>query len=77
MVNLSERYSPLLLRGLIIHPGNPLQFDFILDQGEEHLNPLAMKESSQHLVNYFLASLAIPHKDLWVNLSPVEKGPSF
>ena len=32
------------------------------------------KEEYKSLVKYFLASLAIPDDDQWVNLSPYEKG---
>ena len=32
-----------------------------------------MKKEGERLIKYFLASLAIPEKDLWVNLSPYEK----
>ena len=32
-----------------------------------------LKEESTKLIKYFLASLTIPEKDLWVNLSPYEK----
>jgi len=29
-----------------------------------------LKDESRKLIKYFLASLTIPEKDLWVNLSP-------
>ena len=32
-----------------------------------------LKQESTKLIKYFLASLTIPEKDLWVNLSPYEK----
>ncbi|MBF0489700.1 MAG: protein kinase [Candidatus Omnitrophica bacterium] len=32
-----------------------------------------MKQESTKLIKYFLASLTIPEKDMWVNLSPYEK----
>ncbi len=32
-----------------------------------------LKQQSTKLIKYFLASLTIPEKDLWVNLSPYEK----
>ncbi|MBF0594070.1 MAG: glycogen/starch synthase, partial [Candidatus Omnitrophica bacterium] len=72
MVNPSETFSPALLRGLVVHPDKPLQFDFIVDHGENQLNGEALTAESQSLVNYFLASLTVAQKDLWVNLSPVE-----
>ena len=48
-----------------------MRFDFILDVGDGS-KPFLREESSK-LIKYFLASLTIPEKDLWVNLSPYEK----
>lgn len=73
-VNLSPAFKPVLIKGLKIHPENPFLFDFIVDSGDEKLSAEDFQKTSQRLVNYFLASLAVPEKDLWVNLSPVEKG---
>ena len=36
-------------------------------------NADALKQEATRLIKYFLASLTIPEKDLWVNLSPYEK----
>ncbi len=33
----------------------------------------SLKQESTRLIKYFLASLTVPEKDLWVNLSPYEK----
>ena len=38
-----------------------------------HLSPNELKVEATKLIKYFLASLTIPEKDLWVNLSPYEK----
>ena len=73
LVGTSQAFSPSLLKGMIVHPDKPLQFDFIVDHGDSLLTGDAFKGESQRLVNYFLASLTIPQDDLWVNLSPVEK----
>ena len=72
-VDLSPAFEPILIKGLRVHPENPFIFDFIVDPGNEKLNADDLKKRSQRMVNYFLASLAVPEKDLWVNLSPVEK----
>ncbi|NTV30139.1 MAG: glycogen synthase [Candidatus Omnitrophica bacterium] len=69
----SPAFTPPLLRGMVIHPESPLQFDFIADPGDEPAGQDVLSMEYQRLINYFLASLAIPQKDLWVNLSPVEK----
>ncbi len=73
MVRLSPDFSPALLKGLKVHPEDPFQFDFILDKGESQLADEALKDESNKLIKYFLASLTVPEGDLWVNLSPYEK----
>ncbi len=73
MVRLSPEFSPPILKGIKVHPDNPLRFDFILDPGNGPLIDDTVKEESSKLIKYFLASLTIPEKDLWVNLSPYEK----
>jgi len=69
MVHLSPPMNPPMLKGLKVHPNDPLTFDFILDRGD---GPFSKTESSQ-LIKYFLSGLTIPENDLWVNLSPYEK----
>ncbi len=80
MVSLSPAFEPVLIKGLKVHPENPFRFDFIVDTGSPDSLPLVgraregdLKEQSSKLIKYFLASLTIPEKDLWVNLSPYEK----
>ena len=73
MVGLSSEFNPPLLKGIKVHPDNPFRFDFILDKGDSQLNNDQIKNESSRLIKYFLASLTIPEKDLWVNLSPYEK----
>jgi len=73
MVHLSPPLDPPMLKGIKVHPDNPFRFDFILDKGDSQLTNDALKDESSKLIKYFLASLTIPEKDLWVNLSPYEK----
>ena len=73
MVHLSPEFTPPILKGIKVHPDNPFRFDFILDKGDSQLSNDALKDESRKLIKYFLASLTIPEKDLWVNLSPYEK----
>ena len=73
LVNLSPSYTPAHLQGLKVHPDNALQFDFFIHKGEGNLTEAQKKEEYAKLVKYFLASLTIPDKDQWVNLSPYEK----
>ena len=79
MVRLSPEYNPPILKGLKVHPENPFRFDFILDKGDgydrhpehsEGSHQEQLKIEATKLIKYFLASLTIPEKDLWVNLSP-------
>ncbi len=72
-VSLSANYAPVILKGVKIHPENPLLFDFIVDNGDIGLKGEALTKETTPLVKYFLASLAVPKRDLWVNLSPYEK----
>jgi DnaJ-domain-containing protein 1 len=72
-VSLSPEYNPLILKGLKVHPDNPFRFDFILDQGDSLFQQGPFKTEAARLIKYFLTSLTIPDKDLWVNLSPYEK----
>ena len=73
MVHLSPPMNPPMLKGIKVHTDNPFRFDFILDKGDSNQNNAQLKEESSKLIKYFLASLTIPEKDLWVNLSPYEK----
>jgi len=70
-VDLSPEYDPPVLKGIKVNPANPLNFDFILDQGDSSVP--SVRSTATRLIKYFLASLTIPEKDLWVNLSPYEK----
>ena len=72
MVSLSNAFMPAHLMGITIHPDNALQFDFLIHKGDGQLDGLHKRQEYQKLVKYFLASLAIPDHDQWVNLSPYE-----
>lgn len=70
MVHLSPEFTPAYLKGIVIHPENALKFDFIIYRGDKELTDSQKKEEYTKLTKYFLASLAIPDDDQWVNLSP-------
>lgn len=72
-VYLTQTFNPILIKGLTIHPDNPLEFDFIIHPGDQSVPTEEFKNESQKLIKYFLAALTVPEKDMWVNLSPVEK----
>ncbi|MBI4309731.1 MAG: aldo/keto reductase, partial [Candidatus Omnitrophica bacterium] len=74
LTSMSPRYVPLLVKGIKVNPKNPLEFDFIMDTGEQgNRDETTFKEEASKLIKYFLASLTVPEQDLWVNLSPYEK----
>ncbi|MBF0486114.1 MAG: methyltransferase domain-containing protein [Candidatus Omnitrophica bacterium] len=68
-IALSQSFNPPILKGLKVYADNPLKFDFIMDAGEDAVS----SQAASRLIKYFLASLTVPEKDLWVNLSPYEK----
>ncbi|MEI7998600.1 MAG: hypothetical protein WCH62_03740, partial [Candidatus Omnitrophota bacterium] len=82
-VHLSPEFNPPILKGIKVHMDNPFQFDFILDKGDslsqenggegKGVGQEQLKVEATKLIKYFLASMTIPEKDLWVNLSPYEK----
>ncbi len=57
---------PPVLRGMIVHPEDPLAFDFVLDEGDSAMNEVDMTAESAKLIKYFLTSLTLPEDDLWV-----------
>ncbi len=73
MVSLSSAYDPAYLKGIVIHPENALKFDFLVYRGNGNLTTQQKQTEYNKLIKYFLASLAVPDKDQWVNLSPYEK----
>lgn len=73
MLGVSPIYTPALLNGLTIDPQDPMHFEFIITPGDSTLSGDALKQESQKLVRYFLTSMTVPEKDLWVNLSPFER----
>jgi len=73
MVGLSPAYQPVIIKGLTVHKDNPFLFDFIVDAGQDKMSGGPLKKEGEKLIKYFLASLAIPDKDVWVNLSPYER----
>ncbi|MBF0619317.1 MAG: hypothetical protein HQL19_04035 [Candidatus Omnitrophica bacterium] len=75
MVMPTAAFAPVMMKGIQIHPDDPLLFDFVMDTGKSGLkvDGAAFKDASQKLIKYFLAALTIKESDLWVNLSPYEK----
>lgn len=75
MLAQTQPYIPVMLKGLRVYPGQPLRFDFMVDPGQSGLavSGAGFRGEAQKLVKYFLAALTLRERDLWVNLSPVER----
>ncbi len=72
-ISLSPEFTPANLKGMFIHSDNALQFDFLIQRGDLPLTAEQKQAEYKKLIKYFLASLAIPDENQWVNLSPYEK----
>ena len=66
-VSLSPQFTPAYLKGIVIHPKDPFKFDFIIYRGDKPLSDAQKREEYTKLTKYFLASLAIPDEDQWVD----------
>jgi hypothetical protein len=60
--------TSIQMTGITVHPENPLQLDFIVNDNSAVFSQELLKIESEKLVKYFLASLTVPEKDMWVNL---------
>lgn len=69
----STAFTPVLLRGVVVHPDKPLDLDFLIDSGQDSILQPYIQQQSERLVRYFLAALTVPEDSIWVNLSPYEK----
>lgn len=72
MVSSSGSFAPALVKGMVIHPEQPLNFEFIVDSGNDAVDPANIAQEGEKIAKYFLAALTVPENDLWVNLSPFE-----
>ncbi len=73
-VGLTEVYTPAHMWGMAMHPNDPFKFDFLMHRGDTALTADEKKFEYTKLIKYFLAALATPDTDQWVNLSPYEQG---
>ncbi len=72
MVLLSPAFTPTTIKGMVLDPKNPFKIDFIINRGQAALTPFEKQEEYARLIKYFMASLAVPDDQQWVNLSPYE-----
>jgi hypothetical protein len=69
LLPLSQAYSFPVMKGVKFDPDDPLNLEFVFDG----LDRKSLSgEEARKLIEYFLAGLAVPEEDLWVNLSPYE-----
>ncbi|MBF0594121.1 MAG: PLP-dependent transferase [Candidatus Omnitrophica bacterium] len=68
----TNAFNPPQIVGLKVDQHNPFHFYFVVDQGDRPLSDTQKKQEYSRLIRHFLASLTIPNKDVWVNLSPYE-----
>ena len=73
LINISPAFIPVLPKGLIVHPDNPLNFDLIVDSGHDGSDQELIRQQSERMAQYFLAAVTVPENQLWVNLSPYEQ----
>ena len=57
LIGLTPSYTPILMKGLTIHPENPFKFDFILDSGNAKVSQAEFQNEGLKLAKYFLAGL--------------------
>ncbi len=69
---VSPAFMPPMILGLTVDAADPMKFNFLIDQGDQKVPAQDQEKEFKQLIKYFLASLTIPEKDLWVNLSPYE-----
>ena len=68
ILKVSDDYSLPVLKGLRLQNDNSLEIEFIVDtQDKRKIN----KSEADLLIKYFLAALAMPEDQLWVNLSSI------
>ncbi len=74
MVHASPAFDPVLIKGLRLHPDDPLLFDFMVDSGSSRgiVDTPLFKTESRKMIRYFLTALTLKENDVWVNLSPYE-----
>ncbi len=72
LLHTTPSFTPMVIKGIKVHPEDPLLFDFIIEPGDENLTGDALQSQIQQLIKYFMAALTVPDKDVWVNLSPLE-----
>lgn len=70
LVMPSVNFTPPTLKAIHVDPQTPLKINFIIDGADQET---VSQKDVKRLIQYFLAALTTPEKEIWVNLSPYEK----
>ncbi len=65
-VSSTDIFHPAMIKGVTVHPENPLEFDFIVDPGQDNLTGEEFETESTKMIKYFLAALTVPEEEMWV-----------
>jgi len=57
---VSAAFTPAILKGMVVHPREPLTFDLVMDTGTARLTGDALRAEAQTAAKYFLAALTVP-----------------
>jgi len=68
----SEKFTPVLIRGLHAAKDNVGQINFVIDSGDVDVSSSFHKDEYFKSINYFKTALAVEEDNLWVNLSAYE-----
>ncbi len=70
----SRAFSLPTFKAIAIDPKDPFKINFVVDVPGRNQTEKLDQEQVNLLIKYFLGFLTLPEEDLWVNLSPYEKG---
>ena len=59
MISTSMKYTPVIVTGITIFPEDPLQFDFIINSGDDHFQGEDLKKEAKKLINYLMGDLLL------------------
>ena len=72
IVSTSPDFAPAHMVGIQVSPEYPLNFNFLISQGDKNLDLDDKTIEYEGLIRYFMTALTVPEQELWVNLSPYE-----
>ncbi len=73
LVSQTEPFNPVTIQGINIDYNDALKINFLINKGDTGVSDEKLKTEAKKLIKYFLASLAIPEDEMWVNLSIYEE----